>query len=140
MFKLTEEHVSLIRISWRGFKREALILFHSLTIRGIEEKRLEIEQIKKALSSDDFFGFSDPVPLQRSPIGFSLKSYSCGLCGMYHGKQTSCMPDMRPRDSEKGLLGFHEFYGSSYHAEDFDIDEFVFDYLTSSDVLNGARS
>jgi len=82
----------------------------------------------------------DPVPLQRSPVGFSHKSYSCGLCGMYHRKEQSCMADMRPRDSEKGLLGFHEFYGPSYHVEDFDIDEFVFDYLTSPYVLNGARS
>ena len=82
----------------------------------------------------------DPVPLQRSRVDFSLRPYSCGFCGMYHRKEQSCMPDIKPRDSEKGLLGFHEFYGPSYHAEDFDIDEFVFDYLTSPYVGNGVRS
>lgn len=100
--------------------------------------------LEKSISSDGAClhsaQSSDPVPLQRSPIGFSHQSYSCGLCGMYHRKEQSCMLDMKPRDSEKGLLGFHEFYGPSYHAEDFDIDGFVFDYLTSPDVGNGVRS
>ncbi|MFI3136979.1 MAG: hypothetical protein QX197_09395 [Methylococcaceae bacterium] len=100
--------------------------------------------LEKSISSDGAClhsaQSSDPVPLQRSRVDFSLRPYSCGLCGMYHRKEQSCMPDMKPRDSEKGLLGFHEFYGPSYHAEDFDIDGFVFDYLTSPDVGNGVRS
>ncbi len=75
------------------------------------------------------------VPFQRTPPGFSRQPYSCGFCGMYHRKESSCSHFMRPCDFETGLLGFHDFYGNSYLSENFNLDQFIGDYLGSDSVF-----